>query len=109
MMPTIKWTAHKALEKAVKNRSDNFNSLAIYRYSEHEPIPIEAWEKALIQAAKLVERLGQRYLPLFERVEYELEKAEKKLHYLEKIRGIVNGDFSQLKLPLRQQSYLIEP
>ncbi|PCJ20522.1 MAG: hypothetical protein COA96_15795 [SAR86 cluster bacterium] len=108
-MPTRKWTAHKALEKAVNNHEDNLNSLTIYRYSEHESIPIEAWEKALIQAAKLVERLGERYLPLFDRVERELEKAKKKLHSLEKVRGIANGDFSQLRFPLRQQGYFIEP
>lgn len=107
-MPTLKWTAHKALEKAI-DHSSNFDSSPIYRYSENESIPIEAWETALIQTAKLVDRLGQKYLPLFERVEHELEKAEKKLHSIEKVRGIANGDFSQLKFPLRQQSYFIEP
>ena len=109
VMPTRKWTAYKALERAVKNHEAGLNSQVIYRYSEHESIPIEAWEKALIQTAKLVERLGERYLPLFERVERELEKAKNKLHSLEKVRGIANGDFSQLKFPLRQQGYFIEP
>lgn len=104
------WSVHKAFEKATKDHySAHSSSPVIHIYGEHESIPIEAWEAALIKAANFVEQWGARYLPLFERVEIELNKSRKLLRSLEKARSIANGDFSVVKALSRQQGYLIEP
>lgn len=104
------WSVHKAFEKAIKNHTPNkASSHVIQIYAEDEQIPIEAWEDALIKSATFVERWGVKYLPIFERVERELEKARQQLHSLEKAKSIATRSLSHINNQLRQQSYLIEP
>lgn len=104
------WSVHEAFVKATKNHSRaHLTSPVIRLYDEHESIPIEAWEDALIKAANLVERWGESYLPIFERVECELENSKQQLRTLEKARSIANGGLAPNKYLLRQQSDFIEP
>lgn len=104
------WSVHKAFEKATKERNTtHLTSPLIHIYDESETIPLEAWEDALIKSAKFVERLGTNYLPIFERVECELENAKQQLHSLEKAKTIARENLPLTNDQLRQQSYLIEP
>jgi len=104
------WSIDKAFEKATKDHSPtHLSSPIIHIYVEDEHIPIEAWEDALIKTANFVERLGAKYLPLFERVESELEFSRQQLRSLEKARSIANGNLSPINATLREQSYFIEP
>jgi len=106
-----KWCAHEAFKKAIHNhRSPALPSSTARLYQDGEPIPIEVWEDALIKAASFVDRWGEAYLPLFERVEWELEKARQQIISLEKARSIARGNLSSDYIKtLSQQSYLIEP
>ena len=104
------WSVHVAFKKATQNNySSHSKPSIIHLYAENELIPIEAWEDALIKAAKFVERWGEKYLPIFERVELELEKAKHQLRSLNKARSIANGDLDVIENKLRQQRYLFEP
>jgi len=104
------WSIHKAFVKATTNHyPTHLTSPVIHLYGEDEHIPIEAWEDALIITANLVERWGAKYLPLFERVESELEKSIQQMLSLEKARSIANGDLSPINATLGEQSYFIEP
>ncbi len=104
------WSIDSAFEKATKNHNPARSfSPVIHIYAEQEHIPIEAWEAALIKTANFVEQRGAKYLPLFERVETELNNSRKQLRSLEKARSIANGDFSVIETLSRQQGYLIEP
>ncbi len=104
------WSVLKAFEKATSNNNPNNLACPVIRlYAEHEHIPMAAWEDALIKTANFVEQWGAKYLPLFERVEYELERSRKQLRLLEKARSIAGGDISPIDTPLRQQGYFIEP
>jgi len=104
------WSIHKAFQKAIKNRTPSHaSSPVIHIYAEDEQIPIEAWEDALVKSATFVEQWGVKYLPIFERVERELEKARQQLHSLEKAKSIATRSLSHINDKLRQQSYLIEP
>ena len=104
------WSVLKAFEKATSNNNPNNLVCPVIRlYAEHEHIPMAAWEDALIKTANFVEQWGAKYLPLFERVEYELEKSRKQLRLLEKARSIAGRGFSTIDTPSRQQGYFIEP
>lgn len=104
------WSLDRAFEEATKNHRPTHPSSPIIRiYEEHETIPIEAWEAALIKTANFVEKWGVQYLPLFERVETELNNSRKQLHSLEKARRIATGSSSVIRTLSGQQGYLIEP
>ncbi len=104
------WSIDSAFEKATKDHClAHSSSPVIQVYGEYENISIEAWEAALIKTANFVKKWGAKYLPLFERVESELNNSRKQMRSLEKARSIANGDFSVIETLSRQQGYFIEP
>lgn len=105
-----KWCVNDAFSKAIQRPHVPTQSPStLRRYDQNEAIPVETWEDTLIRAARLVERLGPQYLPIFERVEKELEKARNRLTKLEKVRRIADGDYVLINKSLREQSDFFEP
>ena len=105
-----KWCVYEAFEKAVQDHHcPALSSSPEHLYQDGEPIPIEAWEDALIKAANFVDRWGEAYLPVFERVEQELNQARERLVLLEKARSIARGELGSINIAITQQSDSFEP
>jgi len=105
-----KWCISEAFGKAIQDhRNTALASSPVLTYQEGESIPIEAWEAALIKTANFVDRWGEAYLPLFERVEQELDQARERLVSLEKARSIARGEPGSINIAITQQSDSFEP
>ena len=105
-----KWSVHDAFNKAINNYQNAASQSPIINfYEDNDPISIEVWEDILIKAARLVDRWGIEFLPIFERVEHELEKAKQQLHSLEKAKYIARTNLTQTSKYLGDQSNFFEP
>lgn len=85
------WNAEQVLKNWLErqNRStNNIPLIAQFRFEENETPSLAALEEALTNAALLVQRLGAKYIPLFERFEQEIEQAQKGLNTMERVNTI---------------------
>lgn len=55
-------------------------------------ITLDQLQKAHIQAAKVVSIYGEKYLPIFERIEKECIKRQRKIALLTKAQSIFNSN-----------------
>jgi hypothetical protein len=93
------WNARHALEKWIeRNLIEHINEFdqteksynLKRRYIEGDHIPIEQWEITVRQAARLVERLGEEFLPIFIRAEKELASAKENMKTMERVRNMAS-------------------
>jgi hypothetical protein len=93
------WNARHALEKWIeRNLIEHINEFdqtekpySLKRqYNEGDQVPIEQWEITVRQAAILVERLGEEFLPIFIRAERELVSAKENMKTMERVRNIAS-------------------
>lgn len=110
------WNAQEVFHKWLKNAvSESVNTnhhqknASLFKlYKEDEIIPLHKLEELLVMAARIVDELGQKYLPVFDRFEREIEKRRIDERQLSKIASLLettestrlNGDFVKPSLLL---------
>ena len=109
---TQEWNAQRALKKWIlrniqlpENKPSSRSCVEIYFYNENEDVPLHELENALVMAAKIVDESGPDYLPVFERMEREIEAARLRENSMKRARQLS----AKISFLFNSKSNLIQP
>ena len=91
------WNAEMTLDKWLSknykpyksSKTGNMQKSTLYICSLEKEITLQQWERARLQAAIIVNKYGEDYLPIFNHIELKIKECKSKNDSLKRIENIL--------------------